>query len=179
MSILDFLGLKSTAPEPQHNRGETDTVRKIVARLDGLPEDKAQFVAAFAFMLSRVAHADLDISDEETRAMEQIVVEPGGLPEEQATLVVQMAKTQNLLFGGTENYLVAKEFNRIATREQKLSLLHCLFAVGAADDSISATENNVVRQIAEELNLEHADFIAVRSRFREHLAVFRRPDSTD
>ncbi len=179
MSILDFLGLKSTAPEPQHNRGETDTVRKIVARLDGLPEDKARFVAAFAFMLSRVAHADLDISDEETRAMEQIVVEPGGLPEEQATLVVQMAKTQNLLFGGTENYLVAKEFNRIATREQKLSLLHCLFAVGAADDSISATENNVVRQIAEELNLEHADFIAVRSRFREHLAVFRRPDSTD
>lgn len=179
MSILDFLGLKSTAPEPQHNRGETDTVRKIVARLDGLPEDKARFVAAFAFMLSRVAHADLDISDEETRAMEQIVVEPGGLPEEQATLVVQMAKTQNLLFGGTENYLVAKEFNRIATREQKLSLLHCLFAVGAADDSISATENNVVRQIAEELNLEHADFIAVRSRFREHLAVFQRPDSTD
>jgi len=179
MSILDFLGLKSTAPEPQHNRGETDTVRKIVARLDGLPEDKARFVAAFAFMLSRVAHADLDISDEETRAMEQIVVEPGGLPEEQATIVVQMAKTQNLLFGGTENYLVAKEFNRIATREQKLSLLHCLFAVGAADDSISATENNVVRQIAEELNLEHADFIAVRSRFREHLAVFRRPDSTD
>ncbi|TDI49990.1 MAG: TerB family tellurite resistance protein [Acidobacteria bacterium] len=179
MSILDFLGLKSTAPEPQHNRGETDTVRKIVARLDGLPEDKARFVAAFAFMLSRVAHADLDISDEETRVMEQIVVEPGGLPEEQATIVVQMAKTQNLLFGGTENYLVAKEFNRIATREQKLSLLHCLFAVGAADDSISATENNVVRQIAEELNLEHADFIAVRSRFREHLAVFRRPDSTD
>lgn len=179
MSILDFLGLKSTVPEPQDNRGETDTVRKIVARLDGLPEDKARFVAAFAFMLSRVAHADLDISDEETRAMEQIVVEPGGLPEEQATLVVQMAKTQNLLFGGTENYLVAKEFNRIATREQKLSLLHCLFAVGAADDSISATENNVVRQIAEELNLEHADFIAVRSRFREHLAVFQRPDSTD
>ncbi len=179
MSILDFLGLKSTAPEPQDNRGETDTVRKIVARLDGLPEDKARFVAAFAFMLSRVAHADLDISDEETRAMEQIVVEPGGLPEEQATLVVQMAKTQNLLFGGTENYLVAKEFNRIATREQKLSLLHCLFAVGAADDSISATENNVVRQIAEEINLDHADFIAVRSRFREHLAVFQRPDSTD
>ncbi|MEE8412372.1 MAG: TerB family tellurite resistance protein [Acidobacteriota bacterium] len=179
MSILDFLGLKSTAPEPQDNRGETDTVRKIVARLDGLPEDKARFVAAFAFMLSRVAHADLDISDEETRAMEQIVVERGGLPEEQATLVVQMAKTQNLLFGGTENYLVAKEFNRIATREQKLSLLHCLFAVGAADDSISATENNVVRQIAEEINLDHADFIAVRSRFREHLAVFQRPDSTD
>ncbi|NIM63068.1 MAG: hypothetical protein GTO30_15925, partial [Acidobacteria bacterium] len=62
-------------------------------------------------MLSRVAHADLDISDDETRAMEELVIETGGLPEEQAIIVVQMAKTQNLLFGGTENYLVAKEFN--------------------------------------------------------------------
>jgi uncharacterized tellurite resistance protein B-like protein len=86
-----------------------------------------------------------------------------------------MAKTQNLLFGGTENYLVAKEFNRIASREHKLSLLHCLFAVGAADDSISSTEDNVVRQIADELELEHADFIAVRSHFRQHLGVFKDP----
>jgi uncharacterized tellurite resistance protein B-like protein len=178
MSILDFLGLRSAAEEPQDNRGETDTVRKIVAQLDGLPEDKARFVAAFAFMLSRVAHADLDISGDETRAMEQLVVERGGLPEEQAIIVVQMAKTQNLLFGGTENYLVAREFNRLATRDQKLSLLHCLFAVGAADESISSTESNVVRQIAAELELDHDDFIAVRSRFREQLAVFQKPDAS-
>ena len=182
MSIWKFLGLRGAPQEPQEPQGDggdTETVRKIVARLDHLPEDKARFVAAFAFMLSRVAHADLDISEDETRAMEQLVVEPGGLPEEQAIIVVQMAKTQNLLFGGTENYLVAKEFNRIATHEQKLSLLHCLFAVGAADDSISTTENNVVRQIADELELEHPDFIAVRSHFREHLGVFRKPEATD
>jgi len=179
MSILEFLGLRMPPQEPQDNRGDTDTVRKIVAQLDDLPEDKARFVAAFAFILSRVAHADLDISEEETSAMEQIVVERGGLPEEQAIIVVQMAKTQNLLFGGTENYLVAKEFNRLATRQEKLSLLHCLFAVGAADDSISTTEDNVVRQIADELQLEHADFIAVRSNFREQLAVFQKPDVSD
>jgi len=178
MSIFDFLGLRST-PKPQDTRGETDTVRKIVDRLDGLPPDRARLVASFAFMLSRVAHADLDISEDETRAMEEIVVEHGGLPEEQAIIVVQMAKTQNLLFGGTENYLVAKEFNVLATREQKLSLLNCLFAVGAADDSISTTENNVVRQIADELELEHADFIAVRRHFREHLSVFRKSDTED
>jgi uncharacterized tellurite resistance protein B-like protein len=179
MSILEFLGLRSAPEQAADQGGDTDTVRKIVSQLDHLPEDKARFVAAFAFMLSRVAHADLDISDDETRAMEQIVIERGGLPEEQAIIVVQMAKTQNLLFGGTENYLVAKEFNRIASREEKLSMLHCLFAVGAADDSISTTENNVVRQIADELDLEHADFIAVRSRFREQLAVFKDANPAD
>ncbi|NIM00533.1 MAG: hypothetical protein GTN89_06595 [Acidobacteria bacterium] len=176
MSILEFLGLRRAPEEVQEEHGQTDTVRKIVDQLNHLPEERARLIAAFAFILSRVAHADLDISDEETQAMESIVVEHGGLPEEQAIIVVQMAKTQNLLFGGTENYLVAKEFNRIATRENKLSLLHCLFAVGAADDSISSTEDNVVRQIADELELEHADFIAVRSHFREHLGVFKEPD---
>ena len=32
-----------------------------------------------------------------------LVVEHGELPENQAIIVVQMAKTHNVLFGGTEN----------------------------------------------------------------------------
>ena len=90
-----------------------------------------------------------------------------------------MAKSQNLLFGGTENYLVTRELNRIASREQKLALLDCLFAVSAADESISTVEDNVIRQIAAELRLEHREFIEVRSRFRDHLAVLKKPTSDD
>jgi len=56
-------------------------------------------------------------------------------------LVVQIAKTQATLFGGTENFLVTQEFNRMATVEQKLSLLQCLFAVAAADKVISSVED--------------------------------------
>ena len=106
--------------------------------------------------------------------MESIVYEYAALPEEQAILVVQIAKSQNLLFGGTENYLVTRELNRLASREQKLSMLECLFAVSAADDAISSVESNTVRQIAAELQLDHSDFIEVRRRFREHLAVLKK-----
>ncbi len=108
--------------------------------------------------------------------MERVVMEHGELSEEQALIVVQMAKSQNLLFGGTENFLVTREMCRIATRAQKLALLDCLFAVSAADESISTAEDSVIRQIATELLLEHADFIGVRSRFREHLAVLKKQD---
>ena len=174
MSILRFLGLREEDP-PGGAGGETRTVRKIVERLDQLEPDRARFVAAFAYILSRVARADLEISDEETRAMERIISELGRLPEEQAIIVVQMAKTQNLLFGGTENYLVTREFNRIATREEKLALLDCLFAVSAADDSITTLESGVIRQVADELLLDHAEFIEVRSRFRDRLAVLKNP----
>src|SRR6266566_1760028 len=106
--------------------------------------------------------------------MERIVMEQGGIPEELAVVVVQMAKTQNQLFRSTANYLVTRQFERIATREQKLALLDCLFAVTAADENITAEEDNVVKQISSELKLSHDDYIAVRSRFREYLAVLKR-----
>jgi uncharacterized tellurite resistance protein B-like protein len=176
MSILKFLKLDPA--QTSHSSAETVTVRKIASALDQLDPERAKFIAAFAYLLSRVARADLVISPEETSAMEQIVMEHGGLPEEQAILVVQMAKTQNALFGGTENYLVTREFNRIASREQKIALLHCLFAVSTADNSISTVEDNEVSQIADELRIEHRDFIAVRSKFRNYLAVLKKaPES--
>jgi len=152
---------------------QSETVRKIVDALERLDPDQARYLAAFAYILSRVARADLKISPEETRAMEMIVVEFGGVSEDQAILVVQIARHQNLLFGGTENFLVTREFNKIATEEQKLALLDCLFRVAAAEDLISTVESNEISQITSELGLPHEDFIAIRSKYRGQLGVFR------
>jgi uncharacterized tellurite resistance protein B-like protein len=153
---------------------ETETVRRIVASLEQMEPKRARHLAAFAYLLSRVAHADLEISAEETRAMEQIVAERGGLPLEQAILVVQMAKTQSRWFGGTENFLVTREFNKIATRDDKLALLDCLYAVSSADQSISTVEDHEIRNIARELLLSHQDLVEARLAHREHLAVLKK-----
>jgi uncharacterized tellurite resistance protein B-like protein len=173
MSLLKYFGIEPQGPPPAD--AETDTVRKITQALDRLDPEPARFLASFAYVLSRVARADLNISDAETRAMERIIVDRGGLTEDQAIIVVQIAKTQNKLFGGTEDFLVTREFNKIATRDQKLALLDCLFAVAAAEESISSEEDNEIRQIASELQLEHRDFIAVRSRYRDQLSVLKKP----
>jgi uncharacterized tellurite resistance protein B-like protein len=145
----------------------------VVAALDQLPPDQARYIAAFGYILGRAANADLKISAEETAAMERIVADQGKLPLEQAVIVVQMAKTGTQLFGGTENFLVTREFQRLATREQCLMVLHCLFAVSAAEDGISVTEDNEIRQIASELGLEHRDFIQVRASWRDQLNVMK------
>src|SRR5262245_30640019 len=173
MSILKFFGLDPEQPVHASTTGETETVRKIVKKLDNIPEDQARYIAAFAYLLSRAARADLNVSEDETAVMERIVVKEGGLPEELAPIVVQMAKTQNQLFGATENYLVTREFERIATHEQKLALLECLFAVTAADEDITGVEDSVVKQISEELKLSRDDYINARSRFKQHLSVFK------
>ena len=177
MSIWRFFSLQKEDSEGG-SAAETETVRKIVKALDLLAPERARFLAAFAYILSRVAHADLDISEEETRKMEGIVTELGSLPVEQAVVVVQMAKTQSLLFGETENFLVTREFNKLATREQKIRLLECLFAVSSSDESISTRENSEIRLIARELLLDHKDLVAVRSSYREHLAVLKKPKGT-
>jgi len=126
-----------------------------------------------------VAHADRDFSDDEIREMEAIVHRLGHLSEAEAVLVVEMAKLQHELFGGTESFVVTREFNEIATREQKLELLDCLFAVSAADDSISGVEEAEIRQIASELDFSHREFVAARAAWsgkRDVIRGFRRED---
>jgi uncharacterized tellurite resistance protein B-like protein len=171
MSLLQLI--KSSISNSTDSSAETETVRKITRALDQLDEQRAKFVAAFAYLLCRVARADLNISDEETQMMEHIVVERGGLPEEQAIIVVQIAKTQNRLFGETENYLVTREFKNLSDHKEKLALLDCLFAVAASHKDISTVEDNEISQIADELRIEHPEFIAIRSRYRDHLAVLK------
>lgn len=151
-------------------------MRRIVDSLDRLDPDRARYLAAFAYVLSRVARADLKVSADETRAMERIIVEHGGLTHDQAIIVVEIAKHQNLFFGGTEDFLVTREFNRIATQEQKMTLLDCLFAVAASEAMVSVAEENEIKKVVSELGLSHPDYITVRSRYRDRLAVMQKPE---
>lgn len=155
------------------DRGDTETVRRIVDQLEAMPPDRARYVAAFAFVLARVANADQQISREETARMEAILAQQGGLPEDQAVLVVQIAKSRQRLAGGTENFLVTREFNEIAERDDKLRLLDCLFAVAAADDAVTLPEENAIRAIATELGLSHQEFSEVRSRYNDKRTILR------
>ena len=105
--------------------------------------------------------------------MEEIVRGVGHLPEEQAVLVVQIAKSQHRLFGGTENFLVTREFRDLSTPEERHELLECLFAVSAADESISGAEEAQIRQIASELGFSHGQFVDARVKWSEHREVLK------
>jgi len=170
VSILRILGLeggeRQSAPEPE-------TLRKITRALEAMDPEKARYVAAFAFVLGRVANADLSISDEETREMERIVQQWAGLPEEQAILVVQIAKTQSRLFGGTENFPLTKLFKDLSTQQQREELLHCLFAVSASDDSISTVEENEIWKVAAELGITHSAYVAIRADYAHKRQVLK------
>jgi uncharacterized tellurite resistance protein B-like protein len=171
----------AAAPLPD-SAAETATVRRIVARLEALPPAEARYLASFAYVMSRTANADSDISDDETALMERFAVEYGGLDSAQAVLVVQMAKLQARVNGGTEDFVVTREFRSISTPEQRMALLRCCFAIGAVDGTITAEEAGTINEIARELDLEPADVNAARAEFHEQLSAvkaLRRAGSAD
>lgn len=152
---------------------ETATVRKIVARLEAMPPDRARLLAGAAYVVTRAANADLHVTDEEAAVIEQALIDKTGISEAEAIIVVEVARQQARLFGSTEDFLVTREFKRVATPEQRLGVMRACFLVTAANDEIDASESAVLNQIATELEIDPADFDAIRSEHREQLSVIR------
>lgn len=176
MSLGRFLGgagVPGDGMDPGMTERDTETVRRIARELDALPVDRARFLAAFAYILTRAAAADLSITPEESRAIEGLVAEHGGLPGAQAILVAQIARNQSLLDSGTEDYLVTRQFKELSTGEDRLALLRCCYLVGAADDSITSEESSTLQQIAKELDLDRAAVNVIRNEFAPKLAAIQ------
>jgi hypothetical protein len=177
MAFLRFLRPEPRADRPHapDPRSETATVRQIVARLEQMPPERAAFLAGFAYILSRVAYSDLHISEDETAEIERIVRDFSGLDEALAILVVEIARTQARLEGGTEDFLVTRRFKDVSTIDEREHLLHCLFAVAsAAGDSISAEESAEIRQISDELGFTLPELNVFRRHYADRLAALRR-----
>lgn len=162
-SIRKWLGLEG-ASSP-----EDAPLRDLIDTLDHLEPARAQYLARFAYLLGRVARADHTVSAEETRAMEALLVQHGQLSANQAMLVVGLAKTSNLLFGGTADFIVAQEFSDATTSEEKLALARCLFALAATDERISIDEEAEIHRITNQLHIEAPDLVKIRLEHRRFL----------
>jgi tellurite resistance protein len=155
---------------PSAAAGDTATVRRIVARLEAMPPERARLIASAAYTLARAAHADLDISAEETAAIERELQRDGALDEPTAVLVTEMAKLQARTVGGTEDYVVTREFKALASPSQRLDVMRACFAIGAASGTISAEETAVLNQIAGELDIDAASLNTIRAEFHDRLS---------
>lgn len=171
MTLWKFLGLGDDARSDQ---GDSETVRRISGQLERLAPEQAKFLASFAYVLARLAHADLDFNPAETAEMERSVQQLANLTESEAALVVQIAQSQARLLGGTENYVVTREFKTISTKAQRGQLLRCLYAVAASDGTIAVNESAEIVSIGEELGLTRAEINSLRGEYRDKLAEFQK-----
>jgi uncharacterized tellurite resistance protein B-like protein len=169
MSLLRWLGLSGQPDPAADNR-----LHGIEQSLAAHGPERARFIACFAYILMRAAKADHHVSDDELQEVGRVIREWAHVDDEQAALIVRIAREAGHS-RGTDDFLISREFERVATREEKLALLDCLFEVAGADAAIGTVEDNEVRRIASELKLEHSDYITVRQRHLGRLNVLRKP----
>jgi uncharacterized tellurite resistance protein B-like protein len=172
MSILKWLGVVPS-DDGDDRAGWPDAVRELASKLDELSPEEARRLAAFALVLARAARADMEVEPEEIAEIASIVRSESGLSADRAELVAEMAAHRNQLLGAGQDYLATREYRQLSDRDQRLQLLRCLFAVTAADHSISLAEEDELRQVASELGLELADYTSIRSEFRDKREVLR------
>lgn len=163
-ALFRTLGL-ATDDEVRH---ETETVGEIATALTGLSPERARRLAAFTYLLGRVAFADHDVSTEERTVMEARLVTEGDVSPAQAQHLVHLAVQATGSHGAAEDYQVAREFEQLASREEKLQLLRALFVV-SAQHGITTVEDNEISRIASVLRLERSDVTALRHEFRDAL----------
>src|SRR4029078_10009656 len=145
--------LPAAAP-PSDGAGDTATVRRIVAKLEAMPPEKARFLAAAAYTLARAANADLNISEEETAAIERELQGHESIDEATAVLVTEMAKLQAKTVGGTGEHALARGCRKLADDAQRVAIVRACFAVMAANGTISAEETGTINEIADELDID-------------------------
>jgi uncharacterized tellurite resistance protein B-like protein len=160
----------ATGAQAPASAGDTATVRRIVAKLEAMPPEQARLIASAAYTLARAANADLDISDDETAAIERELQAHESIDEATAVLVTEMAKLQAKTVGGTEDFVVTREFKALADMGQRVVVLRAAFAVMAANGTISAEETAVINEIAEELDIDDATLNGIRADYHEQLS---------
>lgn len=150
--------------------GDTATTRKVNAALAKRSDEEARFLGAFAYVLARVAHADLDFDVLEEAAIRKLVRGAAELDDDELEIVLAIAREQVEQRGGSENYLVTREFRSVSSRADRIKLLEALFAVAAADGVITSAETAEVIAIGEELGFTRPEVLSLRTAWREHVA---------
>ena len=81
-----------------------------------------------------------------------------------------MAKLQAKTVGGTEDYVVTREFKALADDAQRVAVVRACFAVMAANGTISAEETGTINQIADELDIDEAVLRSIRAEYHDRFS---------
>lgn len=173
MSLLGFLGLGSRAAGRD---AEPDSLIELSHELESWPPEDARLVAAFAYLLARIAGADLRVDDLEhreiARHLERFAKVESGHAELLARSALRIAEANSSI----DDHLVARAFRDMTEAAERLRLIRCLYAVAAADDSISTREDNEIFEVAAAIGIAREQVVALRSEFKQYLGSMRALD---
>ena len=170
MSLLRFLGIEGGS---KGRESEPASLAEITTQLEALPAEEARFVAAFSYLLARVAGADLRTDNTERDAIARRLETFAEIAPPQASLLAETAIRAAEMHSATDDHLVARTFRDLSEEPERIRLIRCLYAVAAADELISTVEDNEIFEVARAIGLRQTDVVAVRAGFKEYLGSLK------
>jgi uncharacterized tellurite resistance protein B-like protein len=122
-----------------------------------IPDTELRLLSLAGGIMARVAHVDLDVTDDEIAAMIKALESGWDLSSDQAAFVVEVAVSE--IGPDMDYYRLTREFFENTDQDQRVGFLKVLFAVGDADGQVTNEEIEEIRTIASALRLPHKDFI--------------------
>ena len=170
MKLLRFLGLEDSQAGRE---AEPASLVELAQTLEGLPPEQARLVAAFSYLMARVAGTDLEMAETERAAIADRLETFAELDAEAAARLTDAALASATLHGASDDHLVARAFRDMSGHEERLRLIRCLLAVAAADDTITTREDNEIFEVAAEIGVDRRDVVAIRSQWKDYLGSMR------
>ncbi len=124
-----------------------------------------QLQLATAVLLLEVARCDFDLRADELNAVSRGVRDVLGLAEDEAVAVVRFAEEE--VRQSKRLYLFTELIDKNYSPEQKKLVIHYLWQVAFADAPLVATEEYIVRKIADLLHVPRADFLDAKIKARD------------
>ncbi|MFC1553494.1 TerB family tellurite resistance protein [candidate division KSB1 bacterium] len=122
-----------------------------------LEEGQLRKLCLASGLMSRVAWADKELTDEEKITIQQIIKKDWNLGENEAALVAGLSFTS--VMKGLDYYRLTRSYYECTTAEERREFIKTLFHIANSSDNTSNKEIEEIRSISENLHIPHREFI--------------------
>ena len=122
-----------------------------------LPEKELRKLSLAGGLMAKVAHVDLNVTDEEFQMIVNALVRHWGVGEETAVFIAEVAVSE--VADHLDHHRTVREFGLMTEPKERVQFIGLLFAIADADGYVSFEEIEEIRAIAKSMNVIHEDFI--------------------
>jgi uncharacterized tellurite resistance protein B-like protein len=145
----------------------------VQRELPGADPETITVVTSMVGLLGAVAYADRDYSDEEEAHVRQELGRVHGMTEQGVDAICKVLREHVVELSTVEIPRFARALVELADDELRREVLGALVGLAAADESITLSETNLLRQITKSLGLSQQDYLEAQQRHREHLVSLK------
>ncbi len=127
-----------------------------------LPDEQLYFICLVGTLMAAVAHVDDHFDPAEKKALKRCLTSQFSLKGKELTLLFEVVEEQARQ--GFDFHEVAAELNRVASYNDRIHLMECLFEISTADGEMVHEEAEEVRRITKALRIPHKTFIEYKVR---------------